>query len=147
MNPRRDAERVRHQSIDIWIGNIIVSGVDGVIFTLIFLVVTIFWKNTHTRSTILMDTQLIIAFLIGYLHALNIFLQSKNRTQTVPEGLYCRRQTQLLHRLSPLLSQSLCSDGLHARTGIIFMALNSHVHYWQLDQRITIPSTDSLQKK
>jgi len=61
-----------HRYLD-W--HIIVSGVDGVIFTLIFLVVTIFWKTTHTRSTILMDTQLIIAFLIGYLHALNIFLQ------------------------------------------------------------------------
>ena len=33
MKPRRDAERVPPSFIDIWIGNIIVSGIEGVVFT------------------------------------------------------------------------------------------------------------------
>lgn len=82
MEPRRDAERFRPLFIDIWIGNIIVSGVEGVIFTLIFLVVTIFWKTAHTSSTILVTTQLVLVFLIGSLKALNIFIHSTKNQNT-----------------------------------------------------------------
>ena len=92
MKPGRDAELVPGPFIDIWIVGIIVSDVDGSIFTLVFLVVTII-ETAHISSTILVDIQLIIVFLVGSLEALNIFVQSKNRTPKVPEGLYCRRQT------------------------------------------------------
>lgn len=45
MKPRRDAERVPPSFIDIWIGNIIVSGIEGGgIYTENFLVVTVFKK-------------------------------------------------------------------------------------------------------
>ena len=81
MKPGREAERFRPLFIDIWIGNIIVSGVEGVIFTLIFLVVTIFCKTTHASSTILVTTQLVLVFLIGSLKALNIFIHSIKKSE------------------------------------------------------------------
>lgn len=89
MKPGREAERFRPLFIDIWIGNIIVSGVEGVIFTLIFLVVTIFCKTTHASSTMHATTQLVLVFLIGSLETLIIFIQSKNRTQKVLQGQQC----------------------------------------------------------
>lgn len=92
MEPRSDAERFRPSLIDIWIGNIILSGVEGVIFTLIFLVVTIFWKTAHTGSAMFVNTQLILVFLIGSLETLNIFIQSKKKkkiTQKVLQGQQC----------------------------------------------------------
>ena len=89
MEPRRDAERFRPSLIDIWIGNIILNGVEGVIFTLIFLVVTIFWETAHTGSAMFVNTQLILVSLIGFLETLNIIVQSKNRTQKVLQGQQC----------------------------------------------------------
>ena len=35
------------------------------------------------------NTQLILIFLIGFLETLNIFIQSKNRTQKVLQGQQC----------------------------------------------------------
>ena len=89
MKPGRDAERFRPSLIDIWIGNIILNGVEGVIFTLIFLVVTIFWETAHTGSAMFVNTQLILVSLIGFLETLNIIVQSKNRTQKVLQGQQC----------------------------------------------------------
>lgn len=47
MKPGRDAELVPGPFIDIWIVSIIVSDVDGSIFTLVFLVVTIIENCTY----------------------------------------------------------------------------------------------------
>ena len=59
------------------------------IFTLIFFVVTFFWETVHTGSAMFVNTQLILVFLIGFLETLNIFIQSKNRTQKVLQGQQC----------------------------------------------------------
>ncbi|PKV09343.1 hypothetical protein CQR44_0876 [Bifidobacterium asteroides] len=47
MKPGRDAELVPGPFIDIWIVSIIVSDVDGSIFILVFLVVTIIENCTY----------------------------------------------------------------------------------------------------
>ena len=47
MKPGRDAELVPGPFIDIWSVSIIVSDVDGSIFTLVFLVVTIIENCTY----------------------------------------------------------------------------------------------------
>lgn len=123
MKPGREAERFRPLFIDIWIGNIIVSGVEGVIFTLIFLVVTIFWKTAHTSSTILVTTQLVLVFLIGSLKALNIFIQSKNQnTESASRQAVSVGYVIITLVITPPIA-------IYARVGVIFMAHNSCVHY------------------
>ena len=113
MEPRRDAERFRPSLIDIWIGNIILNGVEGVIFTLIFLAVNIFWETAHTGSAMFVNTQLILVFLIGFQETLNIFIQSKTEHRKSFRASSVIEIRNYYTGYHSLLSQSSCSDGGH----------------------------------
>lgn len=113
MEPRRDAERFRPSLIDIWIGNIILNGVEGVIFTLIFLVVTIFWETAHTGSAMFVNTQLILVFLIGSLEAR---IYSFNQKTEYGQSFRASGVIEIRNYYTgyhSLLSQSSISDGGH----------------------------------